>query len=322
MQDKVLKILSSSNDFVSGQDISQRLGVSRQSVSKAVKALRAVGYTVEAVTNKGYKLIAVPAYLNEVSIKTYLNTAVIGKKLIVLDTVDSTNDYLKIKGSSGCENGLVVASRRQTKGKGRLGRIWQTAEDDCLAFSFLLRPNIPPSSVGSITPLCGLAVCKAIRAYTGIDCKIKWPNDVVVGSKKLVGILTEMSAEFDAVEYIVTGIGINVGQVKFPSEISQKATSVFLEMGEQINKNKFFAFVLEYIEDEFIKNNLELTEEALAEYTALCATIGRNIKFYRNGNEILGKAVGVDKNGELRAVTESGEICLINSGEVSVQGIY
>ncbi len=124
-------------------------------------------------------------------------------------------------------------------------------------FSFLLRPKIAPSEVSSITPLAGLAVCKAIREFTGLDCRIKWPNDIIIGKKKLVGILTEMSAEFDAVEYVITGIEINADTQDFPDDIKEKATSIYLATGGHFDKNKFFACVLNHIEEEFIKNGFK-----------------------------------------------------------------
>lgn len=322
MQNKILEILINADDYVSGQDISNRLGVSRQSISKSVKALKDKGYIINSVTNKGYLLVSAPNYLNEQSIKKYLRTAVIGKNLVVLDTVGSTNDYLKSEGNNGCANGTVVAAREQTKGKGRLGRSWQANKDDCVMFSFLLRPNIAPQEVSGITPLAGLAVCKAIRAYTGLDCKIKWPNDIIVGSKKLVGILTEMSAEFDGVEYIVTGIGINAEHTCFPEEIAHKATSIFLETGVHIDKNEFLACVINQLEDEFVKNDMRLSETAIKEYTALCATIGRNVSFTRYGQSFSGTATGVDRQGELIVRLSDGRECIVNSGEVVVQGIY
>ena len=196
MQKKILDILLNTDDFISGQEISERLGVSRQAVWKSINALKEKGYEIQSVTNRGYRLVSSPNYLNESSLKSLLHNRIIGKNLIVLDSVDSTNDYLKKLGNEGCENGTVVIAREQTKGKGRLGRTWQSKKDDGIAFSVLLRPNAAPSEVSAITPLAGLAVCKAIREYTKLDCVIKWPNDIIVGRKKLVGILTEMSAEF------------------------------------------------------------------------------------------------------------------------------
>lgn len=322
MQKKILDILLNADDFISGQEISEKLGVSRQAVWKSINALKEKGYEIQSVTNRGYRLVSSPDYLNESSLKTLLHNKIIGKNLIVLDSVNSTNDYLKKLGNEGCENGTVVAAREQTRGKGRLGRTWQSKKDDGIAFSVLLRPNVAPSEVSAITPLAGLAVCKAIREYTRLDCVIKWPNDIIVGRKKLVGILTEMSAEFDAVEYVITGIGINVDHTSFPEEIAFKATSLLLETGRHIDKNEFLACVLEHLENEFVKNNLELTPTALSEYTDLCATVGRSVTFQRGTRRISGMAVGVSEHGELKVMMSDGTICLVNSGEVTVQGIY
>ena len=322
MQKKILDILLNANDFISGQEISENLGVSRQAVWKSINALKEKGYEIQSVTNRGYRLVSSPNYLNESSLKSLLHNKIIGKNLIVLDSVDSTNDCLKKLGNEGCENGTVVVTREQTKGKGRLGRTWQSKKDDGIAFSVLLRPNVAPSEVSAITPLAGLAVCKAIREYTKLDCVIKWPNDIIVGRKKLVGILTEMSAEFDAVEYVITGIGINVDHTSFPEEIAFKATSLLLETGRHIDKNEFLACVLEHLENEFVKNNLELTPTALSEYTDLCATVGRSVTFQRGTRRISGMAVGVSEHGELKVMMSDGTICLVNSGEVTVQGIY
>ena len=322
MQKKILDILLNANDFISGQEISENLGVSRQAVWKSINALKEKGYEIQSVTNRGYRLVSSPDYLNESSLKSLLHNRIIGKNLIVLDSVDSTNDYLKKLGNEGCENGTVVIAREQTKGKGRLGRTWQTKKDDGIAFSVLLRPNVAPSEVSAITPLAGLAVCKAIREYTKLDCVIKWPNDIIIGRKKLVGILTEMSAEFDAVEYVITGIGINVDHTSFPEEIAFKATSLLLETGRHIDKNEFLACVVEHLENEFVKNNLELTPTALSEYTDLCATVGRSVTFQRGTRRISGMAVGVSEHGELKVMMSDGTISLVNSGEVTVQGIY
>lgn len=322
MQKKILDILLNTDDFISGQEISEKLGVSRQAVWKSINALKEKGYEIQSVTNRGYRLVSSPDYLNESSLKSLLHNKIIGKNLIVLDSVNSTNDYLKKLGNEGCENGTVVAAREQTRGKGRLGRTWQSKKDDGIAFSVLLRPNVAPSEVSAITPLAGLAVCKAIREYTRLDCVIKWPNDIIVGRKKLVGILTEMSAEFDAVEYVITGIGINVDHTSFPEEIAFKATSLLLETGRHIDKNEFLACVLEHLENEFVKNNLELTPTALSEYTDLCATVGRSVTFQRGTRRISGMAVGVSEHGELKVMMSDGTISLVNSGEVTVQGIY
>ena len=322
MKNQLLSILTETEDYISGQALAEQLGVSRQAVWKTIKALRDDGCVIDSVNNKGYKLLSLPDSLNEAALRKHLRTAVIGRELVVLDSVGSTNDYLKRMGDDECPNGTVVVTREQTKGKGRMGREWSSKRDENIAFSFLLRPSITPQEVGVVTPLAGLAVCKALRAFTGLDLKIKWPNDVILGKKKLVGILTEMSAEFDAVEYIVTGIGVNVDQEGFPEEIAGKATSLYLETGRHFNKNALLACLLNQLEEEFLASNLELSPTALEEYAKLCATLGKNVGFSRGGSPVHGVAVGVDENGELEVMLPDGSICMVNSGEVTAQGIY
>lgn len=322
MKDHILSVLTAADDYVSGQALAKTLGVSRQAVWKGINALREDGCEIDSVTNKGYRLRSLPACLNAAALSAVLGTEVIGKSLVVLDSVGSTNDYLKRMGAEGCPNGTVVTTREQSSGKGRLGRTWQSKRDENLAFSVLLRPRITPREVGAITPLAGLAVCKALRGFTRLDCRIKWPNDVIVGKKKLCGILTEMSAEFDAVEYIVTGIGINVDQVLFPEEIAYKATSVLLETGRHYNKNQLLACVLRQLEREFMRNDLTLSAQALDEYESLCATVGKSVTFMRGTRRVNGMAVGVDRGGELKVMLSDGSLVYVNAGEVTVQGIY
>ena len=322
MKNKILSILLSSNDFVSGQSLANQLGVSRQAVWKGVNALKEDGYEISSTPNRGYKLVSSPDFLNVEAIKTHLNTELIGREIIVLDSVGSTNDYLKELGNNGCREGVVVTTREQTQGKGRLGRTWLSKRDENIAFSILLRPKVSPGGIVTLTHLAGLAMCKALRETTGLDCKIKWPNDIVVGSKKLVGILTEMTAEFDAVEYIVIGIGINIDQVVFPEEIEYKSTSILLETGRHYDKNRLFAKFLDRLEGELLRNDLRMSQTALNEYKDLCATIGKSVTFTRGSRKINGMAVGVSENGELKVMLSDGSICNVYFGEVTVQGIY
>lgn len=321
-QHTILDILSHSSGYVSGQALAQQLGVSRQAVWKEISALRAQGYAVESVTNRGYRLAALPDYLNAPAVRRHLTAKIIGCELTVLESVGSTNDCLKVLAANGCKSGTVAAAREQVSGKGRLGRSWQSQKDENVMFSVLLRPQIAPGEAAAVTPLTGLAVCKALRRLTGLDCRIKWPNDVIVGSKKICGILTEMSAEFDAVEYIITGIGINVNQTTFPPEIAAKATSLLCESGTRFDKNELLACVLNQMEEEFLRNNLELTGDAIQEYAALCATLGKAVGFTRGGQPCRGLATGVTAGGELEVRLDNGAVIRLNSGEVTAQGIY
>lgn len=322
MNEKVFKILQSSKDYISGQEISKKLNVSRQAVWKAINSLKQQGFVIDSVTNKGYKIIDYPKSLNKQVLDNTLETEFIGKNMIVLDTISSTNDYLKVLGHKDGKNGTVAAAREQTAGKGRLGRKWVSEKDENIYFSVLLRPQLSPMEVSGITPVAGLAVCKAIRDYCNIDCKIKWPNDVIVNNKKLVGILTEMSAEFDAVEFIVIGIGINTDQTEFPEEVKSKATSLYLETGKKIDKNKFLSLVLKHLETELTKSNYKINETNLEDYKNLCATIGRKVTCCKGGRKIKGTAINVNTRGELEVESEDNSLITVNSGEVIIQGIY
>ncbi len=318
----ILDILTQTTEYVSGQALAQRLGVSRQAVWKGVNALRQQGFDIQSVTNRGYRLTSFPEHLNALAVKAALHTHILGAELTVLDSVGSTNDVLKMRGSEGCKSGAVVCAREQVSGKGRMGRTWQSKRDENLYFSFLLRPKMAPAEASSVTLLTGLAICRALQEVSSLDCRIKWPNDVIVGSKKVCGILTEMSTEFDAVEFIVTGVGVNVAQTAFPDDIAQKATSLLTETGTCYNKNLLLARLLERMEEAFIQYQLELTPQALEDYSRLCATLGRSIGFTRGGTPLCGTAERIDKSGALVVRLPDGALCAVNSGEVTAQGIY
>lgn len=321
MKDKILELLKKEKTFVSGQALCEKFNVSRTAVWKAINSLRGMGYEIESVTNKGYRLVKPTDIVNETEIKNFLETKTIGNEIIVLDTVDSTNNYLK-DNANNIKDGTVVTARMQTGGKGRLGRKWETIKDEEICFSILLRPDISPMEVSAITPLCGLAVAKGLSEYFDFKGEIKWPNDVIVGSKKICGILTEMNCEFDKVDFIVIGIGINVLNTSFPKEIAYKATSCKMESNREINKNQLLATVLKNLEEVLIDNNYNFTEKTLEEYKSYCATLNRAITFTRKGEKAKGTATDINNLGELIVTMENGEKETVFSGEVTAQGIY
>lgn len=254
-------------------------------------------------------------------IKNNLNTNIIGNNIIILDSVESTNDYLKALAHNGEQEGTVVITREQTQGKGRLGRVWNTEKDKSLALSVLLRPDLTPDNTCGITPLAGLGVCKAINDFCLIDSKIKWPNDIIVGRKKLCGILAEMEVTESRTDYVVVGVGINIYNSIFTADLPN-ATSVFLESGRRIDINKFIATLLNTLEQKIINNHYTLTGEAVVDYRNLCATIGRQVMFNRGSRDITGMAAAVNNKGELEVMLSDGTIATVNCGEVTVQGIY
>lgn len=321
MKNKILMLLSETDGYLSGQEISNKFNVTRSAVWKNINLLRKEGYVINSGTNKGYKLVSSPNLLNQQQIIHMLKTNWIGKQLQVLDETPSTNDVIKHCGEQGCENGYVATTEQQTRGKGRLGRQWLSPYGKDICVSILLRPQIAINRVAFITLCAGLAVCKAIREYANIDAKIKWPNDVIVGNKKLCGILTEMSADMDRVEYVTVGIGINVNIEEFPQEIAHKATSVKLEAGKEINRQQLLCKVLEQFEKTYEAYIADGEAGILKEYKNLCATIGREVSAKRADGSIVGYAVDISPSGGL-IIERDDTKTEISSGEVTVQGIY
>ena len=321
-KDKILQCLKEAGDYVSGEDLSRKLGVSRSAVWKNINSLRESGYPIESVTNRGYRLSAEPDVLNEPEVLDGLKTKTVGRSIAAFREIDSTNEEAKRRAQQGAPHGSVFVAERQLGGKGRLGRVWVSPPKTGLWFTILLRPEEVPSQVAGITLLTGLAVCRAIRAATGCGAMIKWPNDIVIGGRKVCGILTEMSAEIDRVHYAVVGIGINVNNGDFPPELSVKATSLRMETGKPVSRVRLLQRILEEFErlyDDYDKENQPFF---LQDYKSLCVTLGRTVGASRGREKITGTAVDITPDGELVVRLENGDLFQINSGEVTVQGIY
>ena len=266
-----------------------------------MNSLRDDGYEIDSVTNKGYKLVKKPNVLNASTISEGLNVKVVGTEIITLKTVDSTNEEIKRKAHENARSGLVVISCEQTAGKGRLGRKWASNEGG-VYFSFLLRPELPPSDVSGITLAAGLGVCLAIRKFTGI--------------------LTEMTAQTDMVDFVVIGIGINVLQESFPEEIAYKATSLKIETKSELDLSELMHEIIATLDKTILSYLFGISQDDLKLYKSMCATIGREVSLVRNGEKLTGKAVDITADGELVVCLENGKKIAVNSGEVTVQGIY
>ena len=323
MKHEVLSFFENQEGYVSGEAISQALGVSRNTVWKAINQLRKDGYRIESSTKNGYRLVFAPDYFAAQQLEQQLTTRWMGRQLRILDQVDSTNEEVKRLAQRGAEHGLAVLAETQTKGKGRLGRGWVGDKLTGIWLSVLLRPKLAPREIGPITLVVGLAVCKTIRAVAGCDALLKWPNDVVIGRKKVCGILSEMQAEMDRVDYVVVGIGINVNTHAFPPELAHKATSLCLETGKEFARSELVCRLLLELEqayDSFEQHGFDA--RLLQEYTAVCASLHRPVTVQRGGKTLSGEAVGVNEEGELLVKDAQGKILVVSSGEVTVQGIY
>ncbi len=319
--DDLLQLLST-DSFVSGEELSRSLGVSRSAVWKVIRQLREEGYKIESVTNRGYKLVSSPDVLSEAEIRKGLSTKVLGSMISASQTVDSTNEEAKRQAALGAPHGSIFVADQQTGGKGRLGRVWVSPPGEGIWFTILLRPNDAPVHAAAITLLAGLAVCKGIRNQFGCDAKIKWPNDVVIGSRKVCGILTEMAAEMERIHYIAVGIGINANTPSFPEELQVRATSIALELGHPIRRCELLQEVLLEFEQLYDAYFVQRLPGFIEEYKNWCVTLGRTVSTFHAGKEISGTAIDVTLEGDLVVQLSDETTITVNSGEVTVQGIY
>lgn len=320
---EILRALRESGGSVSGQELSERMGISRTAVWKHIRALEEEGYGIEAVNRKGYRLVGVPDTIASREVGSRLTTQRMGREIRYFSVIDSTNQYAKRIAEEGAPDGTLVIADEQTAGKGRSGRHWVTPPGEAASFTLVLRPNLAPEKISMVTLVMGLAVANAVRRLYGLEAGIKWPNDVVVNGKKLCGILTEMSAEIGEVHYIVIGAGINANLTFFPEEIRSTAASLKLELGKDVNRAELIATVMEEFERLYsLFEEHGSLEDLRDEYNNICVNRDRPVRVLDPKGEYTGTARGIDDKGILRVEMEDGTIREVGSGEVSVRGIY
>ncbi len=326
VKNKILEELKSANGQpVSGEEISRKLGISRTAVWKHIARLRSEGYSIESQTNSGYKLVESPDLLSLSELEPYLNTDFIGRNIIYLGSIDSTNTYAKKAAEGSFTEGTVVIADEQTAGKGRLGKHWVSTKGKGIWMSIMLKPDILPADAPKLTITAAYAVAKALWDCCNLNAAIKWPNDIIAGGKKLCGILTEMSAEADEIKSIIVGIGINANMVyeDFGAEVSDIATSIRLQTGRAVSRKALAASVL----NEFEKAYKDFVKEGslksfLEEYKNKSAVLGKEIRVISKKEEIIGMAVDISEEGHLVVRLADGALKEIMSGEVSVRGLY
>lgn len=323
MKAKILTLLREKQDYLSGQELCKRFGVSRTAVWKAINQLKKEGYRIEAVSNRGYKLVQEPDVLNESEIRSRLTTKWAGNHICYFDVTDSTNLQAKLLAERGAAHGTLAVADTQTAGRGRRGRQWDSPSGTNLYFTLLLRPQFQPSQASMLTIVMAASVARAIKECGIKEIQIKWPNDLVLNGKKICGILTEMSAEPDCIHYVVIGVGINIGQYTFPEELRETATSIANETGREIRRAELLQKILECFEevsDGFCRiGNLS---GLLADYEECLVNKNREVKVLDPKGEYTGTAKGITETGELIVIDSTGAKKLVYAGEVSVRGIY
>ncbi len=322
MKSEILEALRETDGYVSGQDLCNKFGVSRTAVWKAIKQLKEAGYEIEAVPNKGYHIVSAPDLMNKVELESIRNTTWAGQEIYYYDVTDSTNIRAKELAEEGHPSGTLVVADRQEAGRGRRGRSWDSPSGTGIFMTLLLKPEMNPNHASMLTLVAAMAVARAISKCAGTEALIKWPNDIVIGGKKICGILTEMSAQFDFINHIVIGIGINVHNEHFPEEIAETAGSILLQTGKRIRRAELIEQILEQFEHYYaIFMETEDLSGLVKEYNSILVNMNKSVRVLDPKEPFEGKAMGITKKGELIVDTwESRK--MVSSGEVSVRGLY
>jgi len=319
MKNDILKYLRD-KEYISGEVLAKKLGVSRVAIWKQIQRLKDIGYKIIADQNLGYYLISRPDLLLPQEIQNGLSTAYIGQKIYYFPELGSTNIIAKEKAlrrEEGVNEGTVIIAERQSAGKGRLGRKWFSPEGG-IWLSIILYPQLSPSYISLITLMTAVVVVKAIKRYTQIKAQIKWPNDILINNKKVCGILTEMSAELDMINWIVIGIGINanIDYREFPEDIKKSSISLKEILGKEISRVRLVQIFLKEFERYYELLKRWEISLILKEWKLYSHTLGKKIKVNIGEKVVTGEAIDINEKGALILKKKDGELIEIISGTI------
>ena len=314
MEEKILKIFKQRpGSYVSGEELSKMLGVSRTSIWKHIENLRKTGYEIAAIPHLGYRLTKIPDEFLPQEISSDLGTKFIGGKIHSFKAVESTNDLAYRMAEEGAAEGTVVLTGEQTGGKGRMGRRWTSPRGGAY-LSLILKPKLLPAETPKITLLAAVGVANAIRKSSGLNCLIRWPNDILICSKKICGILTEMKAEQDTTQFLIIGIGVNINTAS--KSLPAGATSVSQELNRDVSKVELTKQVLREIEAQYNLFNKEGFSAIKNQWRNLSAILGKRVKITSQAGVIEGQASDIDNSGALLVRLDSGFTEKVTSGDV------
>lgn len=309
-------------DGVSGAELAEQLAISRAAVWARIEELRHVGFEIEAGPHFGYRLVEEPDALLADDLFARLGaTQVVGRDIQVFEQTTSTNDVVEKLARDGVKEGAVVFAESQTKGRGRLGRVWMSPSRQGLWFSVLLRPHLHPQETTQLTVISATALRRAIKNLTGLAAEIKWPNDVLLNGKKAAGILTEMSAELDRVRHVILGIGVDVNleAAGFPPELRKLATSLRIESGAPVSRPELAVEILRELDADYARICAGKFSEVADEWEAACVTIGKNVTVHVGERQFRGRAESLDEDGALLIRTEHGHLERVIGGDVMLE---
>jgi BirA family biotin operon repressor/biotin-[acetyl-CoA-carboxylase] ligase len=321
IDEKILAILRNDTDHVSGEELCKIAGVSRAAIWKHIEKLREEGYDIEASPHLGYRLLNIPDRLIPAEIKWKLRTRILGKEILSYKKVDSTNAIAYAFAEKGLKEGSVILAEEQEKGKGRHGRTWLSPSESGIYLSVILRPQITPNEISKITLLAAVAAARAIRETADLQAMIKWPNDILVNHKKVCGILTEMKAEQDRVDFIVIGIGINVNtQMK---QLPKGASSLREELpdsrtDEQVSRVDLTRKLIEKLEEDYFLLKKDGFQPIMDEWKRLSDMIGSRVKVVLQNRTFEGLVHDIDPDGALVVRRDAGTLEKVSSGDIAM----
>lgn len=320
---QILSSLRQAGDgSVAGTDLSERLGISRAAIWARIEDLRKHGYEIEASPHLGYRLLSTPDLLHADDLLARMKGQVtIGRDIRVFEETTSTNDVVEKLARDEVKEGVVVFAESQTKGRGRLGRKWISPKGKGLWFSVLLRPELRPTAVTQLTIAAASALRRAIHSVTGVNAQIKWPNDILIGGKKVAGILTELRAELDTVKYIILGMGVDVNQTahEFPPELRSIATSLRVESGSAVSRSELAAMILQELDADYTRIKQGRFAKVAEEWERHCSLLDHHVVIRIGERQITGRAEALDEDGALLVRTQHGRLERIIGGDVSLE---
>jgi len=310
------------NGSVSGAELSQSLRVSRAAVWARIESLRALGYEIQASPHHGYRLCSAPDLLHADDLLSRLGPArVVGRDIQVFQQTTSTNDVIEKLARDGVKEGVVIFAESQTRGRGRLGRKWLSPAGKGLWFSVLLRPEMRPQQATQLTVASAAAMRRAMEAVTGSRAEIKWPNDILLGGKKVAGILTEMNAELDRIKYVILGIGVdvNLNSSDFPAELRKTATSLKLHLGKTFSRSELAVVALRELDADYARVGTGQFAAVANEWEVHCRTLGHEVAIRTGEREIRGRAESLGEDGALLLRTEHGHLERVVGGDITLE---
>lgn len=317
---RTLKALRENSGFVSGQSLARSIGISRSGLWKHIRVLRGHGYVVLSRRSAGYSLVSSPDRPYPWELALLMRSELFSRRILYKETLDSTNSYASRLALLGAEEGTVVIAGAQTGGRGRLGRIWHSPPIVNLYTSVILRPPWHPSMGPSLTLAAGVAVAECLEDLYGLQPRIKWPNDILINGKKAAGILTEMNAEQDRINFIVLGIGLNVNaqESDFPPTLRDLTTSARQALGRPVGMVQCAAALYDHVDEcytHLITRSLKTIRER---WEARSALTGQHVQATGPDKVVTGRALGLDENGALIIRTEEGAEEHIIAGDISL----